>query len=411
MSSGKSELAIFDHAFPQIVCKHANYQEVYPKNAITSSNNNIQFRISGTGDEYLDLNDTLLYVKLSVIKGDGKDLETTFTPTPENFFFYTLFHDITLRMNNVIVEGGSKDTYIWSSLIENYLNYSTDTKNTHLRMVGYDVNEETRKGWIAKSKEFDMCGPIRLGMFNQPKYILPGIDVTLELSRTNPTFSLLSPSMKPAMKMIDVRLYVRRVLISPSVQLGHQLGLKTQNAHYQHQKGIIHKMTIPAGSLDFYQDCVFGNYRLPNLLVVGLVKSATFTGNYQNRIRFDHVNITSLTISRGMDYTETYKQGFKQDDGVIASYVKSLIRNFEHLERNTNVGIDFNQFKDGLTLFTFNLCPDLNFTSPQLIREGNLHLQVTFADPLAESYNLIVYGKFDSEIQITKDHVVINDFK
>ena len=410
MSSGKSELALFDRALPQIVCKQANYQEVYPKNAITSSSNNIQFRITGTGDEYLDLNDTLLYVKLKVFKGDGKDLEDKNTPLPENFFFYTLFHDITLRMNNVVVDGGSKDTYIWTSLIENYLNYSTDTKNTHLRMVGYDEDHDVRREWIAKSEAFDMCGPLRLGMFNQPKYILPGVDVTLELSRTNPCFSLTSAALKPIIRMLDVRLLVRRVLISPSVHSGHQLGLKTQNAHYQHQKGIIHKMTIPTGSLDFYQDCVFGNYRLPNLLVVALVKSATFTGSYKKPIAFEHANISSLTISRGIEFTETYKQDFKHDNGVIASYVKSLIRNFEHLERNTNVGIDFDQFKNGLTLFTFNLCPDLNFTSTQLVREGNLHLQATFAEALPESYNLIVYGRFDSEIQITKDNVVINDF-
>ena len=209
---------------------------------------------------------------------------------------------------------------------------------------------------------------------------------------------------------MDVRLYVRRVLINPSVQIGHELGLKTQNAYYQHQKGIIHKMSIPTGSLSFYQDCVFGNYRLPNLLVVGFVKSASFTGSYAHNISFDNLNITSLTISRGMDYTETYKQDFDEDCGVITSYVKSIIRNFEHLERNVNNGINFEQFKKGCTIFTFNLCPDLNFTSTQLVREGNLNLQVTFAKPLKESYNLIVYGKFDSEIQITKDHVVINDF-
>ena len=90
MSSGKSELAIFDRALPQIVCKQANYQEVYPKNAITSSSNNIQFRITGTGDEYLDLNDTLLYVKLKVFKGDGKDLEDKNTPLPEKFFLHSV---------------------------------------------------------------------------------------------------------------------------------------------------------------------------------------------------------------------------------------------------------------------------------------------------------------------------------
>ena len=81
------------------------------------------------------------------------------------------------------------------------------------------------------------------------------------------------------------------------------------------------------------------------------------------------------------------------------------------MERNTNLGINYNQFAKTHTIFTFSLSPDLNFSNQQLPKDGNLRLHVKFKKDLKESINVLIYGKFDSEIQITKDFDVTNDFK
>jgi hypothetical protein len=43
----------------------------------------------------------------------------------------------------------------------------------------------------------------------------------------------------------------------------------------------------------------------------------------------------------------------------------------------------------------------------QMPRDGNLRLEVTFEKELAASINVIVYGMFDTQIEITKDRDVL----
>ena len=61
----------------------------------------------------------------------------------------------------------------------------------------------------------------------------------------------------------------------------------------------------------------------------------------------------------------------------------------------------------GCALFTFNLTSDFCITQTQMPRDGNIRLDLKFARNLGEPINIIVYGLFDTEIQITKDREII----
>ena len=45
----------------------------------------------------------------------------------------------------------------------------------------------------------------------------------------------------------------------------------------------------------------------------------------------------------------------------------------------------------------------------QMPRDGNLRLDIKFHIALPDSINVMVYGIFDAEIQITKDNTIICD--
>ena len=65
MACAKSELCIFDTALPQVVVDTACFQEIFPLNTINSNSSpDIEFNISASNTDYLDLNDTLLYVQI-----------------------------------------------------------------------------------------------------------------------------------------------------------------------------------------------------------------------------------------------------------------------------------------------------------------------------------------------------------
>ena len=136
MTSVKSELAIFDRALPQITCANGNYYDIYPvENIMGKAVSVINFIINSSTNEYLDLNDTLLYIAVKAIKPDGTDLAANEDITAKNFIFHTLFNDVILSLNGTEVEGGN-GTYQWNAIIENSLNFSTDTKETQLSTIG-----------------------------------------------------------------------------------------------------------------------------------------------------------------------------------------------------------------------------------------------------------------------------------
>ena len=105
--SGKSELSLFDDIPPQVVIESANFVDVSPLSSIAESQSTIEFSIYGSESEYLDLNDSYLYVALKVTTQDGKTLADSATVCPANYFLNALFDDVTVSLNDTIIEGGN----------------------------------------------------------------------------------------------------------------------------------------------------------------------------------------------------------------------------------------------------------------------------------------------------------------
>ena len=212
--SAKSELCIFDHATPQVVIDASSFEAYYPKDAI-SNTNTIEFNINASETDYLDLNDTLLSVKIKVTKGDGKDIDDGTDVTPSNYLLYTLFKEAVLSFNNIKIED-TNDKYTIKAIIENCLNFSADTETTFLQCIGW--GKEDRKKWAAKSNIISLCGPLNFDFFNQPKYLIPGVNVNIKLTR-NPSDVILkyvepteaAKKIKPEIYFQEIKLLVRRV--------------------------------------------------------------------------------------------------------------------------------------------------------------------------------------------------------
>ena len=68
-------------------------------------------------------------------------------------------------------------------------------------------------------------------------------------------------------------------------------------------------------------------------------------------------------------------------------------------------------YSQGYTLFAFDLtpdhCPEEHF---ELIKQGNLRVELHFAQPLANTVNLIIYAEFQNVIEIDANRNVLYDF-
>lgn len=411
----KTELCIFDKPGPQIVIENYAFETVHPINSIQNdTGSNIEFKITGSDSHYLDLNDTLLYVKCMVYKTGTTKLVAADDDKiiPANNLLNSLFSDIVVKFNDKQIEGGNYD-YTLKSLLDVSLNFGLDTKRNIGGTFGYFYNydEAARKKLVNKSNNIELCGPLSLDTFNQPKYLIPGVSVYMNLKRNTDGFILKSTAddyNNATIKILDARLYVKRCRVSPAVQLGHNIGLKSKNAIYPYRKTRLIKYNLGNGMQQFYKDQIFGDVALPKFLLV------TFQGNNEHSGSIGHdstlltnANVESIRLTRNTDYNECYDNiNFTDGDGYVEAYVKSLIRNVGLLNKNMNNGINEDAFKNKFPLFTFVLSPDFDIDQKQLPRQGNLKLDIKFKSALTTATTVIVYGIFDAEIQISNTRAI-----
>ena len=73
--SGKSELRLFDVDLPQIAAVDAYFVPIFPETALGKDLSDIVFTVNGSGNEYMDLNDTTITLRLRILDPTGKPYE------------------------------------------------------------------------------------------------------------------------------------------------------------------------------------------------------------------------------------------------------------------------------------------------------------------------------------------------
>ena len=86
----KSELDLFTIPATQTSITKGQWIEYHPLSNITDSGP-IEFSVSGSGEEYLDLARTLLFLKAKITKANGTALDLNEQVGPVNLFLHALF--------------------------------------------------------------------------------------------------------------------------------------------------------------------------------------------------------------------------------------------------------------------------------------------------------------------------------
>jgi len=154
--SGKTELRLFDHDLPQLVVDSACFTDINPSTSLSENASAIDFTINASDTDYLDLNDSLLYLRLKVTTSDGKNIAAASLSTPSNFFMNALFSDVMLSLNDTVIEGGNH-LYPYKSTIESIFSLNSEAKRIQLLPMGYQDDEVKRKTWILESRTCELA--------------------------------------------------------------------------------------------------------------------------------------------------------------------------------------------------------------------------------------------------------------
>ena len=329
-------------------------------------------------------------------------------------------------------------TYAYQAILETLLNYGIDAKSTHLGASlyakdtashmdvvnpGADDNDgvntglKARYAYTSESKTVDMIGPIHSDIFFQSKFLLNGVELRLKLNRSKSQFCLVSSAQHPGYKAVitGATLLVRKMKISPAVQLAHAEAMKQGPAKYPIQRCVIKVISIPGGTMSLNKDHIFLG-QLPKRIVVGLVDNDAFNGTYtKNPFNFKNYGMTSFVLSVGGEQvpSKPLKLDFTAAGGLstIMGYY-SLFQGTNKMHRDEGNTISRSQYNNGYTLFAFDLTPDLsaNDSHLNLVEEGNLGVEIQFAQPLEHTVNVLVYGEMDNIIEIDRERNVMFDY-
>ncbi|XP_035231451.1 uncharacterized protein F54H12.2-like [Stegodyphus dumicola] len=307
----KSELDLFSLPPTQTVIERGQWVEFHPL-ANVSEGSPVEFNISGSGDEYLDLSQTQLYVKVKILKSDGKPLTAESKVGPVNLFLHSMFSQVDISLNERLVSS-SNNTYPYRAMIEKLLNHGFDTKTSQLssemffkdtagRMNVFDLKDShPNEGFIQRAEMFklsasvDMIGRLHLDMFHQERLLLNMVDMKIKLIRSKPEFCLLGAGEFKVL-LENASLFVRKVRVSPGVVLGHAKALEKSTAKYPINRVLCKAYSIPTGNMSFVQDNIFIG-QMPNRIVVACIDNDAFNGNYKKSpFEFKHYNINFIGV-------------------------------------------------------------------------------------------------------------------
>ena len=425
----KTELDLFTVPPTQNSIADSHVVEHQPM-ASLDSGGPIEFLIPGSGDDYLDLANTMLHVQVKVTRANGNNIDAGEPVGPVNNWLHSLFSQVDLSLNGTLVTSSS-NSYPYRAYIETLLSYGFDAKSTQLtnqlwykdkasRMhaielaAGPDPNPGfvTRRDYIAGSRVVDMMGRLHVDMFLQDKFLINGVDVKLRLVRSKSSFALMAAGINEyKITVVNASLFVKKATLNPAVQMAHIAALERNTVKYPLRPVECKVYSIPAGALSHTCENLFLS-ALPKRLVLCCIDNDAYNGTYatnpfhakNNAISFHSVYVDGRQIP-----AKPFQPNFAEN--LFARSYASLFTSTGKIWQDEGNGLTRDEYLDGYTFFCFDLTPDqCDGTCFNLVQKGNLRIEFHFREALRTTVNVVAYAEFESVLEIDKNRNVIYDY-
>ena len=260
-----------------------------------------------------------------------------------------------------------------------------------------------------------MVGPIFSDVFFTERLLLSFVDLKVVFNRNVHQFCLMTSEGHGdyAVKLTDAYLKIRKVKVSPSISLAHEVVLKKGPAIYPIRRVECKSFIIPSGNLSLRKDNVF-NGLVPKSFVFGLVESAAFNGAYKkNPFNFHHFNASYLAISvNGQEIPlKPMQLSFGANPRFIEAF-NTLFSGTGKMYLNSGNGLSREEFANRYAVYAFDMTPDMCGSSPHFnaVQRGNFAVDIKFSAPPTEAVSLVCYGEFENTIQIDAERNVVYDY-
>ena len=423
----KSELDLFSVPPTQTSIEQGSWIEYHPITTVTEGSP-IEFDVNGSGEDYIDFANTMLYVKAKLIAMNGDNLAADAPVGPANLFLHSLFAQVDISLNGTLITA-STNTYPYRATIETLLSYGEDAKTSQLTsalfykdqartMDSVNVGDNAalrndglmkRRAIASESREFDMMGRLHADIFFQDRYMLNEVGVKIKLIRSKNAFCVMGAGKAV---ITHASLFVRKVKLMPSVFLAHAKTLERGTAKYPIRRVVCKSFAIPRHYLDVSHEKLFSG-QLPTRVVIGLVSNQAFNGHAEsNPFNFQHFNLSEIALY--LDGQQQHAIRPIQPDYEHRLYIRaynSLFAGTGKLCKDEGLFISRDDYGNGYALYAFDLTADLGEDDHfSLTRQGSVRLALKFAVALDATVSVVAYAEFENVIEVDRDRNVVFDF-
>jgi len=131
----KSELDLFAVPQTQTSIESGTWIEYNPISALAHGLP-IEFNVLGSGQDYIDLANTQLYVKAKITRANDVDIDNTDHVSPVNLTLHSLFSEVDFKLGDTVISS-TNNMYPYRAYLETLLSYGQDAKKSQLTSALY----------------------------------------------------------------------------------------------------------------------------------------------------------------------------------------------------------------------------------------------------------------------------------
>ena len=416
--------------------------DLLPSHPLSNANSQIVFE-GPVSDDYSDLDQTRLCIKVRIKNGNRTDLgafvaNTAANPAQANSVGFanlalnTMFAGVEVKLNGISTNSNFfTNGYI--SYFQTILSYGEETLNSKLSLAGWakdndltlcaaDAGSDVTSGFYKRakktelSKEWTLIGHIHNPLMMQNRYLIPLMPLTIVLTKARPEFCLQSNSTTPdfTFEISEAKVMIRRVKVISTYKLKLENELSKHDCIYPLRTFDCRPYSLDAGIKSFTFSNIFpGNNTIPDYCCVGLLRASVFSGSWgSSPYIFENFGLEEISIGfdqhrftyecqyeniRAIDYTASY-------DGLfIGAGSKS----------NNGLSISLEQFANGWALYTFyfNREESLNCNLWNTKIAGSARLSLRFSAATNNpALTVLVYSEENQILKVSSKREVIRTY-
>lgn len=290
-----TSLILFSRPPTLLSINEFTYEQITTKTALDGDTPQLEFTVPPDKVNYTNLNDSYLYIKCKYTKADGSAIDAEPTVGCVNYLLTSLFKSIDLYINDQKVtpnEGNmayinflhafsqtnaAKESYLTCGLYYEDTLTSETIANQSNPQAAANTNSGLKKraNFFGGSKEVQLLGKIYIPPHNTSKYYLPHLKFDYIFQMAPFEFFTMSGDAAGTYKfyITEAKLLIKRVTVSPAVQVAHEQLLQKQNCLYPCKYIESRTYNIPANSWSFIWENVFVGREMPVALLVVFVRT------------------------------------------------------------------------------------------------------------------------------------------